>query len=277
VELAGLRQDVAFLREQYEVSERRACKLLLLDRTTYRYEPRPDHNAQLREKMTELAKNKPRYGYRRLHVLLERQGEKVSPMRLFRLYQQAGLAVRRLKRKRLARPAAAQPLHVRANQEWALDFVTDTLGTGRRIRVLTVVDAFTRECLGLDVDTSLSSRRVTRTLEQLIADRGKPDNIRCDNGPELTSRHMLGWSEDRKINLIHIQPGKPMQNGHIESFNGRLRDECLNATWFHNLADARAKIASWRREYNEERPHSSLGYRTPNEFAEQLKSSTMNG
>jgi putative transposase len=277
VELAGLRQDVAFLREQYEVSERRACKLLLLDRTTYRYEPRPDHNAQLREKMTELAKNKPRYGYRRLHVLLERQGEKVSPMRLFRLYQQAGLAVRRLKRKRLARPAAAQPLHVRANQEWALDFVTDTLGTGRRIRVLTVVDAFTRECLGLDVDTSLSSRRVTRTLEQLIADRGKPDNIRCDNGPELTSRHMLGWSEDRKINLIHIQPGKPMQNGHIESFNGRLRDECLNATWFHNLADARAKIASWRREYNEERPHSSLGYRTPNEFAVQLKSSTMNG
>jgi putative transposase len=277
VELAGLRQDVAFLREQYEVSERRACKLLLLDRTTYRYEPRPDHNAQLREKMTELAKKKPRYGYRRLHVLLERQGEKVSPMRLFRLYQQAGLAVRRLKRKRLARPAAAQPLHVRANQEWALDFVTDTLGTGRGIRVLTVVDAFTRECLGLDVDTSLSSRRVTRSLEQLIAERGKPDSIRCDNGPELTSRHILGWSEDRKINLIHIQPGKPMQNGHIESFNGRLRDECLNATWFHNLADARAKIASWRREYNEERPHSSLGYRTPNEFAEQLKSSTMNG
>ena len=127
MELAGLRQDVAFLREQYEVSERRACKLLLLDRTTYRYEPRPDHNAQLREKMTELAKKKPRYGYRRLHVLLERQGEKVSPMRLFRLYQQAGLAVRRLKRKRLARPAAVAPLHVRANQEWALDFVTDTL------------------------------------------------------------------------------------------------------------------------------------------------------
>jgi putative transposase len=277
VELAGLRQDVAFLREQYEVSERRACKLLLLDRTTYRYEPRPDHNAQLREKMTALAKQKPRYGYRRLHVLLERQGEKASPMRLFRLYQKAGLAVRRPKRKRLARPAAVQPLHVRANQEWALDFVTDTLGTGRGIRVLTVVDAFTRECLGLDVDTSLSSRRVTRTLEQLIADRGRPDSIRCDNGPELTSRHILGWSEDRKINLIHIQPGKPMQNGHIESFNGRLRDECLNATWFHNLADARAKIASWRREYNEERPHSSLGYRTPNEFAEQLKSSTMNG
>jgi putative transposase len=277
VELAGLRQDVAFACEQFEVSERRACKLFSLDRSTYRYEPRPDHNAALREKLSELAKQKPRYGYRRLHVLLERQGEKVSPMRLFRLYQQAGLAVRRLKRKRLVRPEARAPLHVRPNQEWALDFVTDTLGTGRGIRMLTVVDAFTRECLGLDVDTSLSSRRVTRTLERLIEERGKPESIRCDNGPELTSRHILGWSEDRKINLIHIQPGKPMQNGHIESFNGRLRDECLNANWFHNLADARAKIAGWRKEYNEERPHSSLGYRTPNEFAEQLQSSTMNG
>jgi putative transposase len=198
-------------------------------------------------------------------------------MRLFRLYQQAGLAVRRLKRKRLARPAAAQQLHSRSNQEWALDFVSDTLGTGRGIRVLAVIDAFTRECLGLDVDTSLSSRRVTRTLDQLIEQRGKPDSIGCDNGPELTSRHILGWSADQKINLIHIQPGKPMQNGHIESFNGRLRDECLNANWFHNLADARTKIANWQKEYNHERPLSSLGYRTPNEFAEQLKISAMNG
>jgi len=272
-----LRQDVAFASQQFPMSERRACKLLSMDRSTYRYEPRPDHNADLRQKLIELAKQKPRYGYRRLHVLLERQGEKSSPMRLFRQYQQAGLAVRRLKRKRLSRPAAAQPLHVRANQEWALDFVTDTLGTGRGIRVLAVVDAFTRECLGLDVDTSLSSRRVTRTLDQLIEQRGKPESIRCDNGPELTSRHILGWSADQKINLIHIQPGKPMQNGHIESFNGRLRDECLNANWFHNLADARTKIADWRKEYNQERPHSSLGYRTPNEFAEQLKISAMNG
>jgi len=272
-----LRQDVAFACQQFPMSERRACKLLTMDRSTYRYEPQPDHNADLRQKLIELAKQKPRYGYRRLHVLLERQGEKSSPMRLFRLYQQAGLAVRRLKRKRLSRPAAAQQLHVRANQEWALDFVTDTLGTGRGIRVLTVVDAFTRECLGLDVDTSLSSRRVTRTLDQLIEQRGKPESIRCDNGPELTSRHILGWSADQKINLVHIQPGKPMQNGHIESFNGRLRDECLNANWFHNLADARTKIANWRNEYNQERPHSSLGYRTPNEFAEQLKISAMNG
>jgi putative transposase len=277
VELAGLRNDVAFARETFELSERQACRLLSMDRSTYRYEPRPDHNAELREEMITLARQKPRYGYRRLHALLGRQGKNVSPMRVFRLYQEAGLAVRRLRRKRLARPAATQPLHVRPNQEWALDFVADTLGTGRGIRVLTVVDAFTRECLGLDVDTSLSSRRVTRKLDQIIEERGMPESIRCDNGPELTSRHILGWCTDNKINLIHIQPGKPMQNGHVESFNGRFRDECLNATWFHNLADAREKIAGWRKEYNGERPHSSLGYRTPNEFAETLKSSTMNG
>jgi putative transposase len=277
VELAGLRNDVAFARETFELSERQACRLLSMDRSTYRYEPRPDHNAELREEMITLARQKPRYGYRRLHVLLGRQGKNVSPMRVFRLYQQAGLAVRRLRRKRLTRPAAKVPLHVRPNQEWALDFVADTLGTGRGIRVLTVVDVFTRECLGLDVDTSLSSRRVTRKLDQIIEERGMPENIRCDNGPELTSRHILGWCTDNKINLIHIQPGRPMQNGHVESFNGRFRDECLNATWFHNLADAREKIAGWRQEYNGERPHSSLGYRTPNEFAETLKSSTTNG
>jgi putative transposase len=268
---------VAFVSQEYTVSERRACKLLSMDRSTYRYDPKPDHNASLRQQMMELARQKPRYGYRRLHAVLERQGNKTSPMRLFRLYQEAGLAVRRQRRKRLTRPAAATPLHVRPNQEWALDFVSDTLGTGRGIRVLTVVDAFTRECLGMEVDTSLGSRRVTRALDQIIEKRGKPESIRCDNGPELTSRHILGWSEDHKISLVHIQPGKPMQNGHIESFNGRLRDECLNATWFHNLADAKTKIANWRQEYNGERPHSSLGYRTPNEFADQLKSSIMIG
>lgn len=261
----------------FRVSERRACKLFAMDRSTYRYEPRPDHNAELRQEMVALARQKPRYGYRRLHVLLEKKSQKCSAMRLFRLYQKEGLAVRRLRKKRLSRSAVSQSLHVRPNQEWALDFVADTLETGRGIRVLTIVDAFTRECLGLNVDTSLSSRRVTRTLDQIIEERGMPASIRCDNGPELTSRHILGWSADRKINLIHIQPGKPMQNGHVESFNGRFRDECLNATCFHNLADARTKIANWRQEYNGERPHSSLGYRTPNEFAEQLRISTMNG
>ena len=162
-------------------------------------------------------------------------------------------------------------------REWAVDFACDALATGRGIRILAVVDAFTRECLTLEVDTSLSSQRVTRALEQAVEQRGMPESIRCDNGPELTSRHFLGWCEERKIQLIHIQPGRPMQNGHVESFNGRMRDECLNASWFRNLADAREKISHWRKEYNGERPHSSLGYRTPNEFAETLRSSVLHG
>ncbi|MGC1177344.1 MAG: IS3 family transposase, partial [Candidatus Saccharimonadales bacterium] len=223
-----------------------------------------------------VARQKPRYGYRRLHALLVRHAHPASAMRIYRLYRAEGLAVRRRKRKRLARVAVASQV-VRSNQEWALDFVCDTLATGRGIRVLAVVDAFTRENLSLEVDVSLSSRRVTRSLEDVIQRRGKPEAIRCDNGPELTSRHFLSWCEERKIQLIHIKPGRPMQTGHVESFHGRLRDECLNANWFRNLTDARAKIGAWREEYNGERPHSSLGYRMPNEFAAILKSSVMTG
>jgi putative transposase len=276
MELAGMRKDVALACQQFPLSERRACKLLGMDRGSYRYEPRPDRNGPLREALISLARHKPRYGYRRLHALLTRREHRASVMRIYRLYRAEGLALRRLKRKRLSRVAVASHL-VRSNQEWALDFACDTLATGRGIRVLAVVDAFTRENLSLEVDTSLSSRRVTRSLEDVIAHRGKPEAIRCDNGPELTSRHFLSWCEERKIQLIHIQPGRPMQNGHVESFNGRLRDECLNANWFRNLMDARAKIGAWRDEYNGERPHSSLGYRTPNEFAAILKSSIMTG
>jgi len=271
-----MRKDVAFACERFQLSERRACKLLGVDRGSYRYEPRPDRNAQLRDALVSLARQKPRYGYRRLHVVLSKRGHGASVMRIYRLYRAEGLAVRRLKRKRISRVPVASHL-VRSNQEWALDFACDTLATGRGIRVLAIVDAFTRENLSLEVDTSLSSRRVTRALEAVVERRGKPEAIRCDNGPELTSRHFLAWCEERKIRLIHIQPGRPMQNGHVESFNGRLRDECLNANWFQNLMDAKAKIAAWREEYNSERPHSSLGYRTPNEFAEILKSSVMNG
>lgn len=271
-----MRKDVAFACEQFPMSERRACKLMEVDRSTSRYEPRPDHNAALRQALVELARQKPRYGYRRLQVVLEKRGHRASVMRIYRLYRAEGLMVRRLRRKRLSRVPVASHL-VRANQEWALDFACDTLATGRGIRVFAVVDAFTRENLSLEVDTSLSSRRVTRSLESVVERRGTPEAIRCDNGPELTSRHFLSWCEERKIQIIHIQPGRPMQNGHIESFNGRLRDECLNANWFQNMADARAKIAAWREEYNGERPHSSLDYRTPNEFAETLKSSVMTG
>lgn len=252
---------------EFQYSEREACKLMSMDRASYRYRPRPDRNAELRSKLIRLARQKPRYGYRRLQILLEREGCKASPQRVYRVYRSEHLAVRRLKRKRLVRPAPAEKLLSRPNQEWAMDFVADGLATGRGIRMLTVVDSYTRECPAIEVDTSLSSRRVTRVLDWVIGQRGTPEVIRCDNGPEFNSRHFLAWCEERGIRLLHIQPGRPMQNGHVESFNGRLRDECLNHNWFMTLADAKEKIERWRMEYNAERPHSSLAYRTPEEFA----------
>jgi putative transposase len=258
---------VAFVVQEFQMSERQACKLLEVDRSSYRYEPRPREDGQLRQEMVSLAKQKPRYGYRRLGVLLARRGWKMNHKKLYRLYREEHLAVRRLKRKRLVRPALPVVELKQANQEWAMDFVMDGLATGRAVRALTVVDEYTRECLAIEVDSCLSSRRVTRVLEWVIQQRGKPEALRCDNGPEFTSRHFLAWCEEQQIRLIHIQPGRPMQNGRVESFNGRLRDECLNANWFATMNEAKQKIETWRGEYNQERPHSSLGYRTPQEFA----------
>jgi putative transposase len=255
------------LMKEFDYSERTACKLLGVDRSSYRYEPKPDHNEKLRQELIEMAKQKPRYGYRRLQVLLGRRGWIVNHKRLYRLYREENLAVRRLRRKRLIRPAAPIGQFERANQEWSMDFVMDGLATGRAVRVLTIVDSYTRECLALEVDSCLSSRRVTRALEWIIQQRGTPERLRCDNGPEFTSRHFLGWCEDQRIELLHIQPGRPMQNGRVESFNGRLRDECLNANWFQSIRQAQQRIENWREEYNRERPHSSLGYLTPLEFA----------
>jgi putative transposase len=153
------------------------------------------------------------------------------------------------------------------NQEWALDFAHDATGSGRRFRALSVIDAYTRQCLALETDTSFPSRRVTRVLEAAMTRYGRPATVRSDNGPELTSRHYLAWFIEQKIAALHIQPGRPMQNGHVESFHGRLREECLRISWFTNLFDARRKVTDWKVEYNEQRPHSSLGYRTPAEFA----------
>jgi putative transposase len=182
---------------------------------------------------------------------------------------QAGLSVKRNRRKKLVRVGVSQPMLAAPNHEWSLDFVHDALGTGRSVRVLSVVDNFTRECLALEVDSGFASQRVTRVLDSVIAQRGAPKALRMDYGPELTSRHFLAWCIERKIATNYIQPGKPMQNGHIESFNARLPDECLNPNWFRNLFDARGRIASWRDDYNSLRPHSSLAYRTPNDFAAQ--------
>jgi putative transposase len=266
VELAVLKAAVGQVRQEYAFSERRACLLMTLAVSSYRYRSRRC-DEELRVRLVELAREKPRYGYRRLHVLLRRSGEVVNHKRVHRVYREAGLSIRRKKRKHCVRIGKPLQSWTAANQEWALDFVHDAVACGRAIRVLSVVDAYTRECLALAVDTSFASRRVTRVLEQIISQRGRPARIRCDNGPELTSRHFLAWCVERQIELVHIQPGKPTQNAHVESFHGRLREECLNVSWFENLFDARGKITAWQKEYNEERPHSSLGYLTPQEFA----------
>ena len=269
MELVEQRSDASWLRVEYAASEHRVCGLLGMAVSSCRYQTKRS-DEPLRARLVELAREKPRYGYRRLQVLLERNGERANHKRVHRVYREAGLSLRRKKRKHCVREGKPLQERVAANQEWALDFVHDAVECGRAIRILSVVDACTRECLALEVDTSFASRRVTRVLEQIIGERGAPGAIRCDNGPEFTSRHFLAWCVEWKIELQHIQPGKPTQNGRVESFNGRLREECLNVSWFQNLFDARRKIAAWRREYNEERPHSSLGYLTPNEYAAGL-------
>jgi putative transposase len=261
-----MKAAIGQMQDEYAFSERRACRLMMLAVATYRYRSQRS-DEPLRTQLVEMAREKPRFGYRRLHVLLRRSGERVNHKRLHRIYREAGLMIRRKKRKHCRREGKPLVARTAANQEWALDFAHDAVACGRTIRVLSVVDAYTRECLALEVDTSFASRRVTRVLEGIVAERGLPLAIRCDNGPELTSRHFLAWCVERQIELVHIQPGKPTQNARIESFHGRLREECLNVSWFQNLFAARQKIAAWRREYNEERPHSSLGYQTPKEFA----------
>jgi putative transposase len=229
---------------EHHLSERQACRLLDVDRSTYRYEPRPDRNAELRKALRAVADRHPRFGYRRLWVILTaREGWQVGIGRVHRLCRQEGLAVPRQKRKRIRGVAPVNPLVTRPNQEWALDFVSDSLSSGRALRALTIVDSYTRVCPAIEVGTGMSSRQVTRVLDRIIEQYGAPASLRCDNGPEFTSRHFLAWCAERKIEVVHIQPGKPMQNGHVESFNGRLRDECLNTTVFMNLTDARNKIA----------------------------------
>jgi putative transposase len=254
------------LRATFHASVRRACELAQIPRSTYRFERNTQRDEPLRKRLIELAQEKPRYGYRRLWVLIRWEGEVVNHKRLFRIYRAAGLSVKRKRRKRLVRVCQPRTQPTAPNEEWSLDVVHDRLANGRAVRVLGVVDTFTRECLALEVDTSFASPRVTRVLDAIIAERGRPQRLRMDNGSELTSRHFLSWGVDWKLELAYIQPGKPVENAHVESFNGKLRDECLHVSWFRNLWQARARIDAWRKEYNCERPHSSLGYQTPEAF-----------
>ena len=252
---------------EFASSERHVCELMAVARSSARYRSRRD-DTHIQERLRELAREHPRFGYRRLHLYL-REEITVNHKKVQRVYRELGLSVKRAQRKRLRRDVKPRPLLTAPNQEWAMDFVSDVTDAGQRLRILGVRDGFTRQARVLETDTSFPSRRVTRELDRAIAEHGKPQAIRCDNGPEMTSRHFLAWAIERRIEVVHIQPGKPTQNGGMESFNGKLRDECLNANWFWNLFDARRKIAAWKTEYNERRPHSSLGYLTPNEFARQ--------
>jgi putative transposase len=244
-----------------------------ISRSTARYESRRSGDQELRERLRQLAGEWRRFGYRRLHVLLGRQGEVVNHKRVYRLYREEGLTVRKRRRKRVSR-AERLPLAVptAANQLWCLDFMQDALWWARKFRLLTVVDVYTRESLAIEVDTSLSGARVARVLDRVITERGaKPDEIVLDNGPELTSKALDQWAYERGVRLHFIEPGRPQQNGYIESFNGHFRDECLNEHWFLSLAHARETIEEWRSEYNQRRPHSALGNLTPLEFARVLE------
>lgn len=258
--------------EEKSYSQRRACSLIGLDPKTYRYASRRSDDVTIRERLKTLADQRRRFGYRRLHILLRREGVVLNHKKLFRLYREERLTVRRRGgRKRALGTRAPMGIPQGPNQRWSLDFVADQLVDGRRFRVLVVVDDFTRECLALVVDTSLSGQRVARELDALIALRGRPLMVVSDNGTELTSRAILQWQEDSQVEWHYIAPGKPMQNGFVESLNGRFRDECLNEHMFRNLPSARRLIEEWRMDYNVYRPHTSLGGLTPNEFATRSK------
>jgi putative transposase len=264
--------------EAHDLSQRRACGLIGITRGSLVYESRRPPETELRARLRALAVKRPRYGYRRLQDLLDREGHVMNHKRLYRLYRQEGLAVRRRLRKRLAKTARCPiPLPSQVNERWSMDFMADTLADGRPFRTFNVVDDFSRECLVIEVDSSLPSARVARTLDRVIAERGAPVAIVADNGPEFASRLLDAWAYQRGVVLHFIEPGQPIQNAFIESFNGKFRDECLNEHWFTGFPDARFTIECWRRDYNQVRPHSSLGGLTPEEYARQaaaLRSAT---
>jgi putative transposase len=268
---AAKREAVAHLRSVLQMSERRACTLVAADRKMIRYRSRRPPDGELRSRLRDLANQRRRFGYRRLFILLRDQGEPSGINRIYRLYREEGLTVRKRKARRKAIGTRAPILvEAKANARWSLDFVHDQLAQGRRFRILNIVDDVTRECLAAIPDTSISGKRVARELTMLIGKRGKPQMIVTDNGTEFTSNAILGWAKDHGVNWHYIAPGRPMQNGYIESFNGRMRDELLNESLFIDLDQARRLISAWVIDYNTARPHSSLGYKTPAAFADTL-------
>lgn len=267
---AAKREAAQILEQEHKVSERRACRVLELSRTTKRHRAKPNAlNEQISERLRELADKKKRFGAPRLHQLLLREGFEINHKRTERLYRMDGLSLRRKKKQKRFKSETRAPLAdpVRPNQYWAMDFVSDQLVSGQRFRGLTLVDIYCRESPAIEVARSMPAVRVVETLNRLKETRGLPEVIVLDNGPEMISLALDQWAYENNVKLHFIEPGKPTQNAFIESFNGTFRDECLNMHWFYSLDDARRKIETWRREYNEENPHSSLGFQTPKEFA----------
>ena len=251
----------------HELSERRACRLVRIRRASFRYVPARQVHEELRERLKELAGERRRFGYRRLHVKLRREGFEVNHKLVYRLYCEEGLSVRCKKRKRLPTGPRVEPrAPTGRNQRWSMDFVSDCLADGRRFRALTIVDEFSRESPTIEVDTSLPGQRVANVLDRLATTRGLPKMLVTDNGPEFTGQALSQWAFENGVELHFIRPGKPTENAFIESFNGKLRDECLNEKWSSSLAEARRIIEEWRRDYNRVRPHSSLGNLTPQEY-----------
>ena len=266
------RSVVGFWRSEHRISERRACRLVELCRATQRYERRPERNPELRQRLRELAEQRRRFGYRRLHTLLEREGRTVNVKRVRRLYREEGLSLRQRRgRRRYRGVRVVTALPVRVNQRWSMDFMTDALADGRRFRLFNVVDDFSRECLASEPGRSLTGRHVVAVLDRLIRQRGAPEMILSDNGPEFCSRVVDAWAHLAGVQLRFIRPGKPVENAYVESFNGRCRDECLNEHLFVTIDEARTELERWRVDYNTARPHSGLGKLTPEEFAERYR------
>jgi putative transposase len=259
---------VSHVRENLGLSIRKACLLVNLSTSVYQYLLKPGNDGDIRKRLRELAEQRKRFGSPRLHILLKREGLVINHKRTERLYREEGLALRRKRRRKgAAGTRVILPSVQRVNERWSMDFVTDSIVTGRRFRALTIVDDYTRECPAIEVATSLGGRRVVGVLDRLAEIRGLPEVIKIDNGPEFAGKVLDEWAYRQGVKLSFIRPGKPIENAYIESFNGRLRDECLNTNWFISLKHARNIIEEWRKDYNEIRPHSSLKGFTPKEYA----------
>ena len=256
------------MKAAWKVSVRKACAVLRIDRSLYTYKPCRGDQAGLKKRIKEITEVRVRYGYRRVHVLLRREGWAVNPKRIYRLYKELGLQIRNKvpKRRVKAKLRDDRAVATQANQTWAMDFVHDQLATGRKLRVLTIVDTFSRFCPALDVRFSYRGEDVVQTLEQVCRQVGYPQAIRVDQGSEFISRDLDLWAYQKGVILDFSRPGKPTDNAFIESFNGKFRAECLNTHWFMSLDDARTKMEAWRRDYNEVRPHVALGQKAPAEF-----------